>query len=117
MSEIRTATLSNLAGTGPATLTGQIAAKVWVNYTQSTPVVNNSFNVSSVSDDSTGIYTINYTAAMADTTSAVSGLASGNAYGSWVIQTATSVGRRTWGYGGTTLTDLTSTTAVIGDLA
>jgi len=32
MSEIRATTISNAAGTGPITLTGQSAAKAWVNF-------------------------------------------------------------------------------------
>ena len=66
MSEIRTATLSNLAGTGPATLTGQSAAKVWNIYTYASgvPVIQNSFNVSSVTDVLAGRTNSNLTAAM-----------------------------------------------------
>ena len=32
MSEIRATTISNAAGTGPITMTGQYAAKAWVNF-------------------------------------------------------------------------------------
>ena len=64
MSEIRATTISDAAGTGPIALTGQNAAKAWVQYLQSTPVVSDSFNVSSVSDDLTGRFTVNYTSAL-----------------------------------------------------
>jgi hypothetical protein len=67
MSELRTATLSNLAGTGPATLTGQSAAKAWVNFNGTTsPIsIRDSFNLSSMTDGGTGKYTVNYTSSMA----------------------------------------------------
>jgi hypothetical protein len=61
MSEIRATTISDLAGTGPATLTGQSAAKAWLQYLQAAPVVSASFGVSSVTDNSTGNFTVNYT--------------------------------------------------------
>tara|TARA_Y100001972_G_scaffold102595_1_gene128295 strand:- start:674 stop:1150 length:477 start_codon:yes stop_codon:yes gene_type:complete len=41
-------------------------AKYFVHYVQATPAVNKSFNNSSVSDDATGKFTINYTNAFAD---------------------------------------------------
>ena len=67
MSEIRANTISNAAGTGPVTLTGQSAAKAWVNFNGTgTIAARDSFNVSSLTDGSTGIYTINWTAAMSD---------------------------------------------------
>lgn len=50
-------------------------AKAWVNfdgYTSSTATVRSSFNVSSVTRNSTGLYTINMTTAMPNATYAVS---------------------------------------------
>ena len=63
MSELRANTISDAAGTGPVTLTKQSAAKAWLQYLQATPAVSASFNVSSVSDDATGRFTVNYTSA------------------------------------------------------
>lgn len=37
------------------------SAKAWVKYNQSTPGIDNSLNVSSVTDNATAKYTINYT--------------------------------------------------------
>jgi hypothetical protein len=65
LSEIRATTISDAAGTGPITLTGQSAAKAWVNFDHATPVVRQSFNVSSVTDNTTGHFTKNYTNSMA----------------------------------------------------
>jgi hypothetical protein len=39
-------------------------AKAWVNFVGSSGAINGSFNVSSVTRNSTGIYTINFTTAM-----------------------------------------------------
>jgi hypothetical protein len=67
MSEIRATTISDLAGTGPATLTGQYAAKAWVNFNGTgTVAVRESENVSSITDLGTGAYTVNFTTAMPD---------------------------------------------------
>jgi hypothetical protein len=67
MSEIRAATVSNLAGTGPVTLTGQYAAKAWVNFNGTgTVAIRESGNVSSITDNGTGDYTANFTTAMTD---------------------------------------------------
>ena len=77
MSEIRATTISDLAGTGPATLTGQYAAKAWVNFNGTgTVAIRESGNVSSITDNATGGYSVNFTNAMADAnygTLAVSG--------------------------------------------
>ena len=61
MSELRTNTLSNAAGTGPAVLTGQSAAKAWANLDGTgTIVLRDDFNVASVTDNGIGDYTFNY---------------------------------------------------------
>jgi nicotinamide mononucleotide (NMN) deamidase PncC len=74
MSSIRATTISDLAGTGPATLTGQYAAKAWVNFNGTgTPAIRESGNVSSTTDNDTGNYSINFATAMLDANYAVSG--------------------------------------------
>ena len=40
------------------------SAKAWVNFTGSTAVINGSYNVSSVTRTSTGVYQVNYTTVM-----------------------------------------------------
>ena len=60
MSEIRATTISDAAGTGPITLTGQSAAKAWASLL-STFAIDNSFNVSSSSDLGTANSQITYT--------------------------------------------------------
>ena len=67
MSEIRANTISNAAGTGPVTLTGQYAAKAWINFNgQGTVAIRESGNVSSITDNAEGDYTVNFSTAMPD---------------------------------------------------
>ena len=63
MSTLRADTIQNTSG-GAVTLTKQSAAKHWVDYDQTVPSTNASFNTSSVSDDSAGKYTPNLTSSM-----------------------------------------------------
>ena len=66
MSEIRANLISDVPGTGPATLHKQSAAKmrVFITYSSGTPIPNEEFNVSSLVDVGTGIAGINLTSAM-----------------------------------------------------
>ena len=74
MSELRANTISDAAGTGPVTLTGQYAAKAWVNFNGTgTVAIRQSGNVSSITDVSTGLFTLNFTTAMTDANYAVVG--------------------------------------------
>ena len=59
MSELRATTISDKAGTGPATLTGQSAAKAWSIFdgTAGTVSYADSYNMSSITDNGTGDYT------------------------------------------------------------
>ena len=68
MSEIRVTTVSDTAGTGPVTLTKQSAAKVWTNFNGTgTAAINASLNASSLVDNATGQYTINFTNSFSST--------------------------------------------------
>jgi len=67
MSEFRANTISDAAGTGPATLTGQYAAKAWGNLTgNGTAALADGANVASITDNGTGDYTFSYTNVFAD---------------------------------------------------
>ena len=67
MSEIRANTVSNAAGTGPVTLTGQSAAKSFCYFNgNGTLAVYTTFNTSSVTDNGTGLYTVSMTNAMSN---------------------------------------------------
>ena len=74
MSDIRANTISDAAGTGPIALTGQSAAKAWLNMNgQGTIATRDSFNVSSLADVGTGNYTANYTSSMTSVNHAICG--------------------------------------------
>jgi hypothetical protein len=61
-------TIQNGAGaTVPTTTVINGSAKAWVNYNGVAQTIRSSFNVSSVTYNATGNYTINYTTAFADT--------------------------------------------------
>jgi len=61
MSELRADTITASDGTSPVTLTKQVAAKAWVNFSgNGTLPVSGSFNVASLTDNSVGRYSANY---------------------------------------------------------
>ena len=69
MSTIKTTTLSNLAGTSsiPTDTVINGSAKAWVNFNGTgTVAIRASFNVSSITDNGTGDYTVNFTTAITD---------------------------------------------------
>ena len=66
MSDLRVNTISNLAGTGPVTLTKQIAAKHALRYDMVSNVIDNSMNCSSVTDNGTSNYDVAFTNNMAN---------------------------------------------------
>jgi len=60
MSTIKADTIQNTSG-GAVTLTDQTAAKAWVNFNGTgTVAVRDNFNVSSITDNGTGDYTVNF---------------------------------------------------------
>ena len=57
-------------------------AKAWVNFDGTgTPAIRGSFNVSSITDNGTGDYTVNFTTAMSNANYSVVGSVSGTAFG------------------------------------
>lgn len=70
MSTLRLTTISNQTGSSsvPSDTVINGSAKAWVNFNGTgTVAIRASFNVSSITDNNTGDYTLNFTAAMADT--------------------------------------------------
>jgi len=60
-------TLVAANGTDPVTLTKQSATKAWINFNgQGTIAIQTSFNISSISDVSTGQYQVDFASAMSD---------------------------------------------------
>lgn len=83
MSTARFNTLQNAAGSKsvPVDTVVDGSAKAWVNFNGTgTVAIRTSFNVSSITDNGTGDYTINFTSAFADANYAAS-YASGDASG------------------------------------
>lgn len=75
MSTLRTDTLTNAAGSKsvPVNTVVDGTAKAWVNFNGSgTVAISASFNVSSITDNGVGDYTINFANALADSKFAVS---------------------------------------------
>ena len=68
LSEIRVTTISDTAGTGPVTLTKQSAAKAWVTKNLDGTAIEDSFNVSTLTDVGTGIATYSFTNSFANNT-------------------------------------------------
>lgn len=68
MSTLKTSNIANLSGTSTSVenvLNG--TAKAWVNFNGTgTVAIRASFNVSSITDNGTGNYTVNFTTAMVD---------------------------------------------------
>ena len=121
MSEIRATTISDAAGTGPIALTGQSAAKAWVNFNGTgTVAISESFNTSSVTDFAVGRYYCNFTNAMNTTTygGAAAGRSTGNiGFDSYGSNTTTYVSVGAFNSSGT-LEDISSISALVtGDLA
>jgi len=86
LSDIRADTISDSAGTGPITLTKQSAAKAWVNFNGSgTIATRDSFNVSSLTDDNIGRYTVNILNNMANDDFATLNYTSGSTSSSQVV--------------------------------
>lgn len=77
MSTIRTTTLSTVDGTAtvPVNTVVNGSAKAWVNFNGTgTVAIRAAFNVSSITDNGTGNYTLNFTAALTDTNYCVTGI-------------------------------------------
>ena len=69
MSTLKLDTLSNKAGTAsvPSDTIVSGTAKAWVNFNGTgTPAIRRAFNVSSITDNGAGDYTVNFTSAMPD---------------------------------------------------
>jgi hypothetical protein len=65
MSTLNVNQINNAAGTGQPAING--LAKAWVNFNGTgTVAIRASYNVSSITDDGTGLYRINFTTALAD---------------------------------------------------
>lgn len=70
MSKLKVTTIANVADSESTDVTNVIngSAKAWVNFNGTgTVAIRGSFNVSSITDNGTGNYTVNFTNALPDT--------------------------------------------------
>lgn len=84
MSTAKFDTLQNVAGTKsvPVSTVVDGSAKAWVNFNGTgTVAIRASFNVSSITDNGTGDYTVNFTNAMTDATYGAAALLNGGSGG------------------------------------
>ena len=84
MSTLRTDTLSNAAGSKsvPVNTVVDGSAKAWVNFDGTgTPAIRAAFNVTSITDNNAGDYTLNFTNALPDANYAAVGLSRAQATG------------------------------------
>lgn len=74
MSTLKVATIQDTSGNNSST-PSQVAqgrAKAWINFNgKSSITINDDFNISSISDNGTGKYTVNFTTAMSNANYAV----------------------------------------------
>jgi len=61
MSTLKADTIVAADGSSPVTLTKQSAAKAWIDIPLGAASINDSFNVSSLDDDGTGLFGVNVT--------------------------------------------------------
>lgn len=78
MSTLKTDTLSNVAGSKSVPMNTVVdgSAKAWVNFNGTgTVAIRAAFNVSSITDNGAGDYTVNFTSALTDANYALCGFA------------------------------------------
>ena len=92
MSTLKVATIQDTSGNNSSTPAGIASgtAKAWVNFNGTgTVAIRTNFNVSSITDNATGDYTVNFATAMANANYCVSGTAadlrSGTSY-RWIVR-------------------------------
>ena len=118
MSEIRATTISDLAGTGPVTLTKQSAAKAWVSLNGTVTIaLRESFNISSIADAGTGDYRATLTTAMVDTNQVVCGCVGSNYPYIYYLVTAATLGVTSVNYVGSFADSGIVQALTMGDLA
>lgn len=92
MSTLRTDTLSNVAGTKtvPTSTVVDGSAKAWVNFNGTgTIAIRTAFNVSSITDNGVGNFSVNFTSALTDASYAGAFLL-GN--GTWTLGSSSGLG-------------------------
>jgi len=126
MSELRADTITASDGTSPVTLTKQEALKAWVNFNGTgTIAARSSLNFSSLTDNSTGDYTVTISNAFSAVDYAIFGsTGAGSGHHAVVMspypfstQTTTAMRFRNFGSASTLQDQDLQSTGLIGDLA
>ena len=128
MSELRADTITASDGSSPVTLTKQEACKLRCRYNQVTASVESGgLNVSSISDDSTGLFTVSISSSMNDALYSTSGM--GGEHGNvnnatWLSKNSeqadystSAIPVCTWHYAGNFADSERDSVIVFGDLA
>jgi len=116
MSELRTDTITASDGTSPVTLTKQSAAKAWNNTSSDGTVINDSFNIASLTDIGTGQHQHNVTNSFSNATYVPTFSVDNNQYQQWTSD-LTTTSWRTSNYSGSSFSDMGMRTVAHGDLA
>ncbi len=117
LSEIRVTTISDAAGTGPVTLTKQHAAKAWNNTNNTGTTINESFNISSLTDTSTGRQNHNVTSNFNTTTYCPQMNLNNNNYDQQWVDGLQANTWKTNNFDGSAYQDARIVTVAFGDLA
>jgi hypothetical protein len=108
--------ISNLAGTGPANLHMQSAAKAWVAHS-SAPAILDSQNISSLVDSGVGLFDFNVSSAFSGTSFSTYVTGSVDAWNAFRDGHSASHWRTRYGTSGFSNDDSAGSSASIGDLA
>ena len=116
-----TLTISNLndgTTTVPTTFVTNGSAKAWFNYNHQTPAIQDSVNISSISDDGSGIFTNTFVTSMSNAFWAAGAICRNNRH-QWNDDTGAATGRqwRAANSGNTATDSLDFTASIHGDLA
>ena len=117
MSEIRANTISAANGTSPVTLTKQTAAKAYSNTSADGTTINESFNISSLTDTSTGRQNHNVTSNFNTTTYCPQMNLNNNNYNQQWVDGLQANTWKTNNYDGSAYQDARIVTVAFGDLA
>jgi hypothetical protein len=102
-----------LFNSGYGSVATAYGCRAWVNFNGTgTPAIREDGNVSSITDNGTGDYTVNFTTAMPDVNYCVTGAAQWDTFGSGYAQVVVTVARQATGYQTGSVRLQTGTTAV-----
>ena len=117
MGTLRVTTISDAAGTGPVTLTKQVAPKAWTSTNNTGTAINESFNISSLTDSDFGVQIHNLSSSMNTNTFCISITLESNNYDQQWAEYQTVSSWKTYNYDGSAYQDARILSLIVGDLA